>query len=119
MAVFDLPMAFAKYDGPTIDKVLNNPESKFYKQLAAAYDKAGFHYMGMLQNGTFRLATANTNLKDLDAYKGLKIRTMSNKNHMAFGLLLVQNRHRLLSLNCILLCKAGRLMRKKTQPIRS
>lgn len=84
MAVFDLPMAFAKYDGPTIDKVLNNPESKFYKQLAAAYDKAGFHYMGMLQNGTFRLATANTNLKDLDAYKGLKIRTMSNKNHMAF-----------------------------------
>ena len=40
--------------------------------------------MGMLQNGTFRLATANTNLKDLDAYKGLKIRTMSNKNHMAF-----------------------------------
>ena len=72
MAVFDLPLAFAKYDGATIDKVLNNPESKFYKQLAAAYDKAGFHYMGMLQNGTFRLTTANTNLKDLAAYKGLK-----------------------------------------------
>jgi TRAP-type C4-dicarboxylate transport system substrate-binding protein len=37
-----------------------------------------------LQNATFRLTTANKDLKTLEDYKSLKIRTMSNKNHMAF-----------------------------------
>ena len=78
-------MAFAKYDGPTIDKVLNNPESKFYKQLAAAYDKAGFPLYGH---------AAERHLPSCDGQyqpegtsmpiKALKSRTMSNKNHMAF-----------------------------------
>ena len=37
LAVFDLPMVFAKYDGATIDKVLNGADSEFHKKLAESY----------------------------------------------------------------------------------
>lgn len=84
MSVFDLPMAFSKYDGDTIDKVLNGSDSQFKTQMSEAYDAAGFHLLGFLQNATYRLATANKDLKDLAAFKGLQIRTMENSNHMAF-----------------------------------
>lgn len=84
LAVFDLPMMFSKYDGDTIDKVLNGADSDFRAQIAAAYDKANFHYLGMLQNATYRLTTANKELKDLASFKNLQIRTMENKNHMTF-----------------------------------
>ena len=84
MAVFDLPMVFAKYDGDKIDKVLNSEDSEFNKSLSSAYDKAGYKLLGFLQNATFRLTTSNKELKTLDDFKGLKIRTMENSNHMAF-----------------------------------
>lgn len=83
MSVFDLPMVFAKYKGDAINKVLNG-DGEFKKAISAAYEKAGFHYLGILQNATYRLTTANKDLKTLEDFKGLKIRTMSNKNHMAF-----------------------------------
>ena len=38
-AVFDMPMSFAKYDGKTIDKVLNG-NGEFHKKLSGAYEKA-------------------------------------------------------------------------------
>lgn len=84
MAVFDLPMVFSKYDGDTIDKVLNGADSQFKSQLSDAYEAADFHLLGFLQNATYRLTTANKDLKDLDSFKGLQIRTMENNNHMAF-----------------------------------
>lgn len=84
MAVFDLPMVFAKYDGATISKVLNNSDSAFNQEISAAYEKAGFHLLGFLQNATYRLTTANVELNDLASFKGLQIRTMENSNHMAF-----------------------------------
>mgnify|MGYP004446806739 CR=1 FL=1 len=83
MAVFDLPMVFARYNGKTIDKVLNG-DNKFTKALNTAYEKAGYHLLGFLQNGTYRLATSNKDLTKLDGFKGLKIRTMENSNHMKF-----------------------------------
>lgn len=83
MAVFDLPMVFSKYDGDTIDKVLNG-DNDFTKALNAAYEKAGLHPLGFLQNATYRLTTANRDLSTLEDFKGLQIRTMENKNHMAF-----------------------------------
>ena len=82
-AVFDLPMVFAPYDGKTIDRVLNGP-GPFREKLAAAYDRAGLHYLGTLQNGTYRLMTSNRPVKTVEDFRGLKIRTMSNRNHMAF-----------------------------------
>jgi len=84
MAVFDLPMVFAKYDGATIDKVLNGADSAFKAQLNEAYEAADMHLLGFLQNATYRLTTANVELKDLASFKGLQIRTMENSNHMAF-----------------------------------
>ena len=83
MAVFDLPMVFARYDGDTIDKVLNG-DSTFHQKISEAYEKAGLHLLGFMQNATYRLATANRNLATLTDFNGLKIRTMENKNHMDF-----------------------------------
>ena len=83
MAVFDLPMSFAKYDGDKIDSVLNG-DNEFHTALAAAYEAQGLHLLGFLQNATYRLTTSNTELKDLASFKGLQIRTMENANHMAF-----------------------------------
>ena len=83
MAVFDLPMVFSKYDGDTIDAVLNG-ENDFHDALAAAYEAAELHLLGFLQNATYRLTTANVPLETLADFAGLQIRTMENSNHMAF-----------------------------------
>lgn len=83
MAVFDLPMAFAKYDGDTIDNVLNG-DNDFNSALSDAYEAAGFHLLGFLQNATYRLTTAHVDLSTLDGFQHLQIRTMENPNHMAF-----------------------------------
>lgn len=83
MAVFDLPMAFARNSGDEIEAVLNG-EGEFREGVEAAYNKAGLHLLGFLQNATFRLTTSNVELRDLEDFKGLQIRTMENSNHMAF-----------------------------------
>jgi len=83
MAVFDLPMVFAKYDGDTIDSVLNGANG-FNAALREAYHNGGYHLLGFMQNGTYRLTTANVDLSDLSAFSALQIRTMENANHMAF-----------------------------------
>ena len=64
VAVFDLPMVFARYDGDTIDKVLNG-DSEFHREMSKAYEKVGLHLLGFMQNATFRLATANKDLETL------------------------------------------------------
>lgn len=84
MAVFDLPMVFAKYDGDTIEQVLNNHDSEFFQKMSEAYENAGFHLLGFLQNATYRLTTSNKELKTLPDFKNLVIRTMENANHVAF-----------------------------------
>ena len=83
MAVFDLPMVFAKYDGDKINSVLNG-DNEFTQGLGAAYEAQKLHMLGFLQNATYRLTTANKDLATLDDFKGLQIRTMENANHMAF-----------------------------------
>lgn len=83
MAVFDLPMAFARNSGDEIEAVLNG-EGGFRDGIEAAYNEAGLHLLGFLQNATFRLTTSNVDLSALDDFKGLQIRTMENSNHMAF-----------------------------------
>lgn len=84
VAVFDMPMVFSKYDGDTIDAVLNGEDSAFHTELAAAYENSGFELLGFLQNATYRLTTANVELNTLEDFSGLQIRTMENNNHMAF-----------------------------------
>lgn len=83
MAVFDLPMVFAKYDGDTINEVLNG-DSEFHRQMSEAYERNGLHLLGFMQNATYRLTTAHTNLQTLSDFNRLQIRTMENTNHMDF-----------------------------------
>ena len=61
-----------------------NGKNDFSATLGQAYEKAGLHLLGFLQNATYRLTTANRNLATLEDFKGLQIRTMENSNHMAF-----------------------------------
>lgn len=83
MAVFDLPMVFSQYDGDAIDSVLNG-ENEFNTSLQDAYEGAGLHLLGFLQNATYRLTTANSDLSNLEDFDNLQIRTMENNNHMLF-----------------------------------
>ena len=76
-------MAFANVDGDKIEEVLNG-DSETRAALDAAFEEANWHLLGFLQNATYRLTTANTNLQTLSDFNGLMIRTMENTNHMAF-----------------------------------
>jgi len=84
LSVFDLPLVFAGYDGDTIDAALNNEDSKFNRTIQGAYEYAGLHLLGFLQDATYRLTTSNKELSNLEAFEGLKIRTMENANHISF-----------------------------------
>ena len=83
VAVFDLPMVFARYNGDVIDAVLNG-DSTFHQKISEAYERAGLHLLGFMQNATYRLTTADKNLATLSDFAGLQIRTMENSNHMTF-----------------------------------
>ena len=83
IAIFDLPMVFAKASGDSIEAVLNG-DSATRAALDAAFERAGWHLLGFLQNATFRLTTSKVNLEKLEDFKDLQIRTMENKNHMDF-----------------------------------
>lgn len=82
VAIFDLPMVFAKYDAKTIDYALN--KSPFAEKINGAYKAKNMRIMHYLQGATFRETTSNKKIEKLDDFKGLKIRTMENQNHMAF-----------------------------------
>ena len=118
LAIFDLPMVFAKHDGDKIDAVLNG-DSKTRATLDTAYETAGMHLLGVLQNATYRLTTANVNLETLGDFKALQIRTMENSNHMAFWTAIgaEPSRRLLHGLRFILLSKAEPLTHRKMQPI--
>lgn len=83
LACMDLPMVFNGYTSDQIDATLNG-DNEFTQGLQAEAEKAGVHILGWLQDATFRQVTSNTELRTLADYKGFQIRTMENKNHMAF-----------------------------------
>ena len=82
VAVFDLPMAFAKYSAKAIDKALNN--SSFTKLINDGYAKRNMVCLGYLQGATFRETTSNREIRKIADFKGLKIRTMDSKFHVMF-----------------------------------
>ncbi|HHW04260.1 MAG TPA: TRAP transporter substrate-binding protein [Thermoanaerobacterales bacterium] len=82
VAIFDLPMVFAKYDAKTIDYALNR--SPFTEKINEAYRAKNMLNLHYLQGATFRETTSNKKISSIDDFKGLKIRTMENKNHMDF-----------------------------------
>lgn len=80
---FDMPLAFAKYDAETIDKVLK-PGSEFFTLLNAGFEKAGFELIDTLQAATFREMSSNKAVRTVDDFKNIKIRTMTSEFALAF-----------------------------------
>ena len=83
LATFDLPMVFATYNSDQIETVLNG-DNEFTQGLQEAYAKGKMYNLGFLQDATYRQATSNKELRTLEDFKGWQVRTMENKNHMAF-----------------------------------
>jgi tripartite ATP-independent transporter DctP family solute receptor len=82
VAVYDLPLAFAKYDAATIDRALN--QSAFTKLINEKYAGSGMICLGVLQGATFRVMTSNVKIEKLADFKGIKIRTMNSPYHLMF-----------------------------------
>ena len=82
VAVFDLPMVFAKYNARAIDKALN--DSSFTRLINDGYGRKGMICLGFLQGGTFRETTSNKEIRTLNDFRGLKIRTMDSRYHLMF-----------------------------------
>ncbi|MDR1965405.1 MAG: TRAP transporter substrate-binding protein [Synergistaceae bacterium] len=82
VAVYDLPLAFAKYNAAAIDKALN--DSPFTKLINEKYGDSKMICLGVLQGATFRVMTSNVRIEKIDDFKGIKIRTMNSPNHLLF-----------------------------------
>lgn len=82
LAVLDLPYAFLGKTPEQIDKVLNH--SEFTQILDEAFAKAGYKRMSFVQAATFREVTSYKPIYKMEDIKGLNIRTLENKYHIAF-----------------------------------
>ncbi len=82
LAMLDLPYAFYGYTKEEIDEVLNN--SEYTKILDKAFKEAGYKRMSFAQAATFRETTSSKEVRNIEEFKGLKIRTLENKYHIAF-----------------------------------
>lgn len=79
LAIFDLPMAYA-----TIEEVRTAlDDEEFMNIINEVYTSSGYRLLGMADQ-SFRVMTTNTLVKSLADFKGQKIRTMENSNHLAF-----------------------------------
>lgn len=79
-AVYDMPMVFTRD--------VNNNQKVFagdlLEQMKGFYKTAGFHLFGYSQNGTFREMSSKHPAYSVEDLKGLKMRTMTGKYHVAF-----------------------------------
>ena len=86
MAVFDLPCVFDNIEAAR--EAVDNQE--FYQEIQKVYDKRGYRLLGIADQG-FRVMTSNTMVLQVPDFKGQKIRTMENANHLAFWQVLGAN----------------------------
>lgn len=79
ISVFDLPCAFT-----TIEQARNAVDNpSFYQSLQDIYNEGGYYLLGMADQG-FRVMTSNKKVQQVSDFKGQKIRTMENSNHLLF-----------------------------------
>ena len=78
-AIFDLPCAFS--DISEVRSVVDNKE--FLSIMKKAYRNSGYELMGYADQG-FRVMSTNKLIEDISDFKGQKIRTMENTNHIEF-----------------------------------
>ena len=79
ISVFDLPCAFTTMEEARA--AIDNPE--FYSSLQSIYNGGGYYLLGMADQG-FRVMSSNIKVQQVSDFKGQKIRTMENSNHLAF-----------------------------------
>jgi len=79
LAVFDMPVALIDID--TATKILGS--GLFRDTIAKYYEKAGLKLI-LLGPSAFREMSSNKAVRSMDDFKGIKIRTMENKYHMAY-----------------------------------
>jgi len=78
LAIFDIPMLFDNLD--VARATLSGP---FREQLDKWYDKSGLKLL-LFEPIYYRETTTNRAIDKLEDFKGMKIRTMENKYHLAF-----------------------------------
>ncbi|MDY3618218.1 TRAP transporter substrate-binding protein [Agathobaculum sp.] len=78
VGVFDMPNVFP--DVETARKVL---DGDFNTVMSEKYEAGGIKLLGTVDSG-FRQLTSNKPIQTIDDLKGLKIRTTTNKNHIAY-----------------------------------
>jgi TRAP-type transport system periplasmic protein len=79
VAVFDMPAALT--DPQVALKMLGS--GVFRDKISTYYEKAGFKLI-QLAPSAFREMSSNKAVRSMDDFKGIKIRTMENKYHMAY-----------------------------------
>lgn len=77
--VFDMFCAFENIE--VARKAVDNPE--FRRLLQDRYNKAGIHLL-FISDQNFRETSSNKAIRNMDDFKGLRIRTMENPVHVAF-----------------------------------
>ncbi len=79
LAVFDLPCTYQSID--EIRTAIDDEE--FYNIIQEVYQEDGYKLLGYADQ-QFRVMTSNTKVENIEDFKGIKIRTMENSNHIAF-----------------------------------
>lgn len=79
LSIFDLPMLF-----DNIEEVREKlDDDKFYDLMEKVYKEGGYKLLGFTDQG-FRIMTTNKKIEIILDFKGQKIRTMENSNHIMF-----------------------------------
>ncbi len=79
LSVFDLPCTYYSID--EIRTAIDDEE--FYNVIQGVYQEEGYKLLGYADQ-QFRVMTSNIKVEKLSDFKGIKIRTMENSNHIAF-----------------------------------
>ena len=79
LALFDLPCVYS--DIKDVQAVFDNED--FVHKINDIYLAGGFRLLGMADQN-FRVMSSNVKVEKLSDFKGIKIRTMENANHIAF-----------------------------------
>lgn len=79
LSVFDMPMVYT--DMEDLRNTIDN--DMFYEKISNAYGDAGYKLLG-ISDVFFRQMTSNKEIQSIDDFKGIRIRTMQNRNHEAF-----------------------------------
>ena len=79
LAVYDIPFTFDNVKSART--ALSDPQ--WLSVIGKEYEKAGYHLLAT-SDSNFRVISTNKEIKGIDDFKGMKLRTMENKNHIAF-----------------------------------